>query len=51
MGKQLSINAIVKAAIKAVDKAHKDYESWSGGYWLWNAPEYLSTVYVAVQSL
>lgn len=47
MGRQLSIEAVAKAALRAIEKAHKDYISWSRGYWLWTAPEYLSTVYIA----
>ena len=33
--------------MKGIATAQKDFESWSGGSWLWEAPEYLSTVYVA----
>lgn len=47
MPHQVPIKTIVDATIKGISKAQSDYESWSGGDWLWNAPEYLSTTYVA----
>lgn len=38
---------VIKAAIQGVEKAQNAYKDWSGGYWLWQAPEYLTTVSVA----
>ena len=28
-------------------RPRKDYEAWSGGCWLWEAPEYMVTTYIA----
>jgi|SRR3989338_197055 len=47
MSAQVPIAAIVKGALDGVVKAQKAYADWSGGDWLWNAPEYFSTVFVA----
>ncbi len=44
---QVSIDCIEGAILEGIVKAHKDYETWTGGDWLWNAPEYLLTTYVA----
>lgn len=38
---------IVKGALDGVVKAHKAYMQWSGGGWLWEAPEYMTTIFVA----
>lgn len=37
---------IVKAALEGVIEAQSEYENWSGE-WLWMAPEYITTVFVA----
>ena len=37
----------IENTLKGIDKAQRDYERWSGGYWLYQAPEYLMTTYVA----
>lgn len=37
---------IVKAALEGVIEAQLEYEKWSGE-WLWMAPEYMTTVFVA----
>ena len=47
MPHQVPIKTIVDATIEGISKAQSDYELWSGGCWLWEAPEYLSTTYVA----
>ena len=47
MPKQIPINKIVTATLSGIKKSHRQYEKWSGGFWLWNAPEYLITVNVA----
>jgi len=39
--------AIISAAIKGICNAQRDYEKWSGGSWLWEAPEYFAGTYVA----
>lgn len=38
---------IIESALEGIEHAHKDYQEWSGGWWLWNAPEYLLTTYAA----
>lgn len=43
----VSMATIVKNALNGVVKAQKTYEDWSGGEWLWKAPEYMATVFVA----
>jgi hypothetical protein len=47
MPAQISIAKIANGAIKGVVNAHRAYEKCSGGDWLWNAPEYFATVFVA----
>ena len=47
MPKQISIAKIMDAAIKGISNAQRDYEIWSGGLWLWEAPEYLAGTYLA----
>lgn len=47
MPAQVSIAAIARGAINGIVKAQRAYEDWSGGEWLWCAPEYFSTVFVA----
>lgn len=38
---------VIRQTLAALAKAQDDYESWSGGDWLWAAPEYMATVSVA----
>jgi hypothetical protein len=47
MPPSLSINKIITAVLKGIELSQKKYEAWSGGWWLWAAPEYLITVNVA----
>ncbi len=48
MPASIAIPQIVDAAMRGIDTAQKDFEKWTGGdSWLEDAPEYLSTVYVA----
>ena len=47
MSKQISIDKIIDATLSGIKKSQKQYEKWSGGLWLWNAPEYLITINVA----
>lgn len=44
---EISEAKIIKAALNGVKNAQDTYEKLSGGYWLWEAPEYLATVCVA----
>ena len=37
----------VKATLKGIISSQEQYESWSGGCWLWEAPEYLITTCIA----
>ena len=43
------MDKIIDNTLTGIAKAQKDYESWTGGYWLWQAPEYLITTYIARQ--
>ena len=47
MSAQVAIAAIARGAVNGIVIAHRAYEKWSGGEWLWCAPEYFSTVFVA----
>jgi hypothetical protein len=46
MAGPLSTEDVVSAALKGLAVAQKEYENWSEE-WLWSAPEYFSTVFVA----
>ena len=41
------IGDVIEKTLSGIAKAQKDYEDWSGGYWLWMAPEYMLTMYIA----
>ena len=47
MSKQISCDKIIKATLAGIKKSHIQYKTWSGGDWLWEAPEYLITITVA----
>lgn len=47
MSGTISKEKIIHATHKGIQNSFKDYEEWSGGEWLWNAPEYLITVKIA----
>lgn len=47
MPAQISIAAVARGALNGIVKAQREYEKWSGGEWLWCAPEYIATVFVA----
>ena len=47
MSKAISIDKIIEATLDGIDESMKVYQKWSGGEWLWNAPEYLITVKIA----
>ena len=44
MHKKTSTIQLIRAMLNGIDEAMKSYKKWSGGEWLWNAPEYLITV-------
>ena len=41
------MDIIIDKTLCGISKAQKDYESWSDGSWLWVAPEYMTTTYIA----
>lgn len=41
------LTEIVQKSHSAIRRAQQDYLDWSGGYWLWSAPEHLLTLYIA----
>lgn len=47
MSKQISIDKIVNATLSGIINSQKQYDKWSGGIWLFNAPEYIITMNVA----
>lgn len=47
MSRQIGLDKTIKAIISSIENAQEDYRSWSGGDWLWTAPEYLLTTYIA----
>ena len=49
MSSSLTIKIVSKTILDGMIKVEKDYRNWSGGDWLWRAPEYLITVYVSKQ--
>ena len=38
---------VIDTTLKAIARAQDEYESWSGGAWLWEAPEYMATTGIA----
>lgn len=40
---------VANKTLSGISKAQKEYEDWTGGYWLWEAPEYMVTTYIARQ--
>ncbi len=47
MPKIVSRNNIIEACLNGIEESFSIYKQWSGGEWLWNAPEYLMTVKIA----
>ena len=47
MASTISADDIIHRTSTGIQKAQEDYEYWSGGRWLWEAHEYLATVYIA----
>ena len=43
----LPIDDVISKTLRGIARAQKDYEFWTGSYWLQEAPEYMATVYVA----
>ena len=41
------MDAVVTQTLAGISEAHKHYADWTGGYSLWQAPEYLLTSYIA----
>ena len=41
------MNDVIKKTLSGIAKAQRDYEAWSDGLWLWAAPEYMLTMYIA----
>ena len=40
---------VANKTLAGISKAQKEYEDWTGGCWLWEAPEYVVTTYIAKQ--
>lgn len=47
MPRQISTPSTIKAILDGFTEAHESYKEWSGGLWLWEAPEYLISSTVA----
>lgn len=43
----ISRDEVIEKTLSGIVKAQQDYEAWSGGLWLWEAPEYMLTTYIA----
>ena len=43
----LPMDEVIRKTLRGIARAQKDYSSWAGGDWLWNAPEYMLTTYIA----
>ena len=43
----LPIDDVISKILRGIARAQKDYEYWTDGCWLQEAPEYMTTVYVA----
>lgn len=42
----LPIDDVISKTLRGIGRAHRDYAAWTGK-WLWEAPEYMTTVYIA----
>ncbi len=49
MPRQIPIPSVVDAILRGFEESHNTYQEWSGGSWLWEAPEYLICSTVARQ--
>ena len=47
MPQTVSMQEYAEKTKNGMYKAQKAYEKWSGGFWAWQAPEYLLTTYIA----
>jgi len=45
----ISINKIITACNQGIIQAHNNYKEMSGGSWLWYAPEYFITTFIALE--
>ena len=43
----VSMNGVIEKTLCGIEKAQRDYKAWSNGSWLWEAPEYMLTMYIA----
>lgn len=44
---KVSMNEVVNATLRGIEKSYFEYKSWSDDEWLWHAPEYFLTVNIA----
>ena len=44
---QIPIQEIVSSTLDGIVQAQRSYDEWTEGDWLWNAPEYLLTTFIA----
>jgi hypothetical protein len=44
---KITHDEIIEACLEGIEDSFNEYIRWSGGEWLWNAPEYLLTVNIA----
>lgn len=49
MPHQIPISGVVDATIVGIKNAQRQYHEWSGGNWLWEAPEFFITTCIANQ--
>ncbi|WP_143424264.1 hypothetical protein [Geoanaerobacter pelophilus] len=47
MPSRISIPSIINATLTGIKNAQTQYQVWTGGNWLWQAPEYLITTNIA----
>ena len=47
MPAQIPIQKIVSSTLEGIVQAQRSYVKWTAGDWLWNAPEYLLTTFIA----
>ena len=47
MPAQIPINTVVDKTLEGIVQAQRDYSKWTDGDWLWNAPEYMLSTYIA----
>ncbi len=47
MSRAISMDSVANACLDGIEYSFEEYKDWSGGWWLWKAPEYLLTVNIA----